>query len=481
MVAFSKKASAQSDGRRLLKRLRHNVDLGVWGLRVTLERFDRQPEMLRSTSDVLEVLKACRKIEDWAMAFRFFQQFKKRFTDGVIFNSCMSICSSLSAWEQSLTIYSDMYTIAGIESNIVSCNTALDAMGKRNWESGIALLENSLQKKHLQCDLISCNSLVGSCLAWELTLSIARDMHGLGLRPDHITHTSLVSTCAESSWERAATSLRLDDIDVTDVQFWNVVANAAARAQAWEKAMLTLSECQASQGVKLDTISFNTAISGFERSARWGLALQFLESLSMSSLRKSSVTLNAAGSACGSSHAWEWSLIDFHTSMGKVRNSFSCSASVSACVSVMEWEMALNGLREATECNTLSQPLLSAALSAGGRNPWVHMLSLLSSWWASGGNVSSESFNAAFQVCYESNESNNAWSVSLDLLSQMRLLRIALDSTGRSSLIRLSGLGAAWITGLSLLADGSWSSSCWSSEVAMTPSRSPSLPWDLKI
>lgn len=471
----------------LLKRLR-DVDLGFWGLRATLERLERSPETLGSTRDVLDVLSACQRVGDWALAWRFFRRLRHRFPEVIISNAYMSTCTELSAWQCSLNTYSYM-DWAWIERDVVTCNTALDTLGKRHfWPKACALLESwrSMRSAGLQCDVVSYNSLAGSCKPWQRTLQVASLLcREHGLEPDQITETSLnAAYAAESLWQRATAGI--SGLSGTSSVSWNVLANAAAKAQAWEKATLLDSLCQL--GVDPDTISFNTGISAFERNARWTYALQFFQSLGQFSVRANSVTLNSVSSACASSNAWEWTLTDLrYKKIGKSYDIFSCSACVSACSSSMEWELAVGAMCMARKWNALSQPLLSAGLAAYA-DRWAQMFDLLSSWRDAGGQVASESFNAAFQVCYQSHQ----WPSSLILLSQMQLLQVPVDSTGSSCFLRQMGHTRsleAWKLGLSFerwrtprtphsersrLKDDFWSSFCWSCEAVRAPS--PGVP-----
>eukprot|EP00438_Fugacium_kawagutii_P025582 Skav215578 [mRNA] locus=scaffold2748:114034:142296:- [translate_table: standard] len=102
----------------VLKRLR-DENLGLWGIRATLVRCLECTNTLKSPSDVLEVLAACSKVGDWSLARLFFQKVKARFSDAVIGNACMSTCSSLSAWQTSLEVLSQM-TWVQMENDVIS-------------------------------------------------------------------------------------------------------------------------------------------------------------------------------------------------------------------------------------------------------------------------------------------------------------------------------------------------------------------------
>ena len=485
MVA-AKGLEAFQDRSLLLKRLR-DENLGFWGVRATLAHCLKCTEALRP-SDLLEVFAACRKVGDWSLAWQCFHEIKAKFADArhaVLGNACMSTCSELSAWQNSLEVLSHMKWVQ-METDLISCNTAIDAFS-RHWQRATALLQNSLSK-HLRCDSVSWNSLVRtyrSSRLWRLSLEVVCVLPGIGLEADPIMKT-LNAACADTLWQRAtAVMMRdghyLNTQETLDTLAYNALANCAARGQAWEKAMAALKPMQ---GLKPDIISFNTVLNAFERSVRWTFALKILGEVVLLHLRPNSVTLGTASCACASSTAWELSLMDVCTHNGGANNTFlafSYSAAVSAFASIVKWEEALKLFRMARS-KALSEQLFSATMLACGLacpDRWAQTFHLLSFWEQGDSQISSESLNAVFQVCYMSYQ----WRYPLHLLLKMHRLRIPLDSSGLSCLIRMCGHAGAWQAGTTLLPhstdslDPVWSSNCWTCESSASPATVlPTLP-----
>ena len=464
------------DRRLVLKRLR-DEKLGLWGLRATLVHClkSRVTEAL-SSSDFLELLVACRKVGDWSLAWQCFQKVKAKFPEravnAVTGNACMSTCSELRAWQISLEVLSHMKWVH-IETDLVSCNSALDAFGRR-WQKATALLKDSLSK-HLECDLVTCNSLVRaykSSRLWWLSLGVVSALPCFGWKADPIMKT-LNAACADTLWQRAAAVMSLGRNEETeetrsdvDILACNALANCAARGQAWEKAMTVLQTDLPS--IKPDVVSFNTVLSAFERSVRWTCALEILRDVH---LRPNSVTLGTVGCACASGSAWEWTLMDSAMET-KASFAFWYSATVSAFASVVNWKEALSCFRTATK-TALSEQLFSATMLAYGNvlSHWSKTFHLLSFWKQRGLQTSSESMNAVFQVCYK----NYLWRSSLELQTDL----CSLDSSGLSCLARSCGHAGAWLNVMSLLTESQdgvdsmnsqvWSSKCWSYESSKSP------------
>ncbi len=190
---------------------------------------------------------------------------------------------------------------------------------------------------------------------------------------------------------------------------------------------------------------------------------------------KPRITLSTCRSACASCSAWEWTLIEMTQSTDSENHdlsAFSCSAAVSACASMMKWEQTLCQFRLAKRLAVLSQQLFSATmLACGTHRHWPWSFHLLSSWRQDStdsdfGRISLESFNALFQICYESSQ----WTNSLQLLITMSQLRQVPDVSGLSSLTRLLGVEGIWRTSLQIeLNQQLWSYNVWSCEVATAP------------
>ena len=488
MVA-AKGLQAFQDRSLVLKRLR-DENLGFWGVRATLAHCLKCVEALRP-SDLLEVFAACRKVGDWSLAWQCFHEIKTKFADArhvVLGNACMSTCSELSAWQNSLQVLSHMKWVQ-METDLISCNTAIDAFS-RHWQRATALLQNSLSK-HLQCDSVSWNSLVRtyrSSRLWRLSLEVVCVLPGFGLKADRIMKT-LNAACVDTLWQRATAVMMRDGdylntqetLDTLDTLACNALANCAARGQAWEKAMATLKPMQGLESLKPDIISFNTVLNAFERSVRWPFALEILGEVVLLHLQPNSVTLGTASCACASSTAWELSLRDVSTHNGGANNTFlafSYSAAASAFASIIKWAEALNLFRMARS-KALSEQLFSATMLACGLacpDRWAQTFHLMSFWEQGDLQISSESLNAVFQVCYTSYQ----WRYPLHLLLKMHRLRIPLDSSGLSCLIRICGHAGAWEAGTTLLPystdslDPVWSSNCWTCESSASPA--PVLP-----
>ena len=420
------------DLRGLLRRLAKD---GPWGLRLTLAQCLLCSEKLL-TGDLLKVLKACRKVEDWQLACEFLGRVRSR--EPVVFNAYMATCCGLGAWEQSTRALCKM-RVAAVESDMVSYNTILGALRAARWQAAGVILGRAVERR-VKSDATSYNMLLGACQTWQTALDVTARCRQMALRPSEVTITALLSRYkAVASWRRAMSDAQAYSLDLLAL---NALCNCAARAQAWEKcleALLSGAQC----GLEADVVSRNTVLVALE--GAWSRALHFacLEAAN-------DITLNTLCSVCATSSAWEVTL-----SLPKRLDAYSLSASSTCWAALQRWPEALLALQVGRKQHMESAQLLSASVLACGPR-WRQMLELISP------AAPCEALNAAFQGCYDSLQ----WLIALTLVSAMRRWRLERDASGTSSLLRLQGLVGAWRRALEPKA--CWERS-WACEAASQP------------
>merc|ERR1712107_544436 len=88
---------------------------------------------------------------------------------------------------------------------------------------------------------------------------------------------------------------------------YNSCISACEKGQAWQQAMILLSQMPQST-IVADTITYNTTTSACAGAVQWQLALFMLKSMAPGTVSRSSVTFNAALRACERRSLWRTSL-----------------------------------------------------------------------------------------------------------------------------------------------------------------------------
>ncbi|CAK9020915.1 unnamed protein product [Durusdinium trenchii] len=170
-------------------------------------------------------------------------------------------------------------------------------------------------------------------------------------------------------------------------------------AQQWPRAMELL-RCMEEDGMLLDTVCFNAALSACASCGQFEAALQLLEQMDASQVPKSYATASAAIVACG--RRWPWAL---HFLASMPRNTFSYSAAISACEKSGELERD--------------------AAVVGGHAAWSVRLLERVPW-----NV------VTCSACIAACEKGREWRRALQMLRQMRAAEAVRRKSGAASLVR---------------------------------------------
>ncbi|CAK9100075.1 unnamed protein product [Durusdinium trenchii] len=192
----------------------------------------------------------------------------------------------------------------GLAEDQVTCHISMKLC---DWAFATQLLRR-MQALTLRSDLISYSSLMSpsSGQPWELSLALLAQLQGISLERDLMVQNTVTSSiAADTAWQLSAsllTQLPLVQLRV-DAVAYSEVAVALARGALWQKTLQ--SAWGAGRRVRpVGVVSFNAAVSSMEREGRWDWALCIMNSLQDDRLEATSITCNAALSACGKREEW---------------------------------------------------------------------------------------------------------------------------------------------------------------------------------
>eukprot|EP00438_Fugacium_kawagutii_P003741 Skav234645 [mRNA] locus=scaffold1609:350534:352516:+ [translate_table: standard] len=312
------------------------------------------------------------------------------------------------AWRQSLNTWR---LLSDVTESIITCNAA------GVWTNCLQLLPNLAQHRR---PVVVVNGSLHACAkvsAWHHVLEIIQGMEHQALEPSEVSVSSSCRASANSNgWQRAAGALSSG----SNVILCNVVTNAFERAHQWMKALDTLTSMLHAE-IRADVITFNSCISGLEKTSRWCLALALLGQLQGSSRgrpRASEVTYNASISACGNCSEWQLALkLILEMKFAKIRPGIvSFNAAVSACGKASEWKRALTLLHDLSELQLQATVVTAtAAVSAcAAAAVWEAALAIVQDLTRSLVRLSMTTYNALLSTF------GPQWLRAMDRFCQLR-------------------------------------------------------------
>eukprot|EP00434_Breviolum_minutum_P004029 symbB.v1.2.003546.t1/scaffold196.1/size274459/18 len=193
---------------------------------------------------------------------------------------------------------------------------------------------------------------------------------------------------------------------------------ASAKAQLWSKAQWLLDESK-SRGSRPDVVVFNSAISGYERSRLWRLALQLFEEISWARVAASTPSYNSVMGAC----AWSkftapkvFQLLQQLREHHLQPTEITYTAAIKACETSRDWLRALELLEEMKDDHLLPNRFVLTAVIATFKEArlWWEATQLLALMQQSGHVPNVVSCNAVISAC----ERCGAWLQALHCFSE---------------------------------------------------------------
>ena len=377
----------------------------------------------------------------WQRSANLFRDSDK---EGVAFNSMLSSWSKVGNWELGQSALKEM-RCSLVQPDHISFTTCLDASGRADqWRRSWFLL-GQMRTDSLRADVVAWNCAI-SCgrVSWQRALEVVAAMPCHALQPDVVSYDSAISRCT-GKWQRASSLMGLSMTLRASLRASLVTYHAAMttfEAPQWRFALGSLQGI-GSERLKASALTYNSALSAYQKALRWLQASEMLRSMSVSGLQKDSYTCSAALAACRDS----WSLA-VELVAGMCRNDLSPNAIVfnalaSACGQAGQWQLALRPLDAVGDCFTYA-----AAISGCEKAyEWQRALWLLYQMQAVTLTADAVCFAAAVSAC----EKGQRWQHALCLFSEMKASRVEPAVMACNALISALEKCSCWQRALSSL------------------------------
>eukprot|EP00435_Cladocopium_sp_Y103_P075441 s27_g57.t2 len=215
--------------------------------------------------------------------------------DVVSYNSIISgHLGHFSAWQSTVQVLDEL-KIATLRASSVTFNTAMSAAGS-TWEVVLGLLIATPFT-----NVVTCTSAIDGCSdRWEMAMHFLGRMLWMGLLPNVITLSSVLSACQT--------------------------------AQRWHIA-LAVQQMSSTSSVLPNVICYNSSCTSCEQSGRWWMTLDLLRQMSLKRVTASSLSHNSAIAACEQALKWDLTLVLLEglEQSGLGADALSYSSAVCAC------------------------------------------------------------------------------------------------------------------------------------------------------
>ncbi|CAJ1339274.1 unnamed protein product [Effrenium voratum] len=232
-----------------------------------------------------------------------------------------------------------------LEPDIISYNSMVHTCDKaRQWQQALRCLRGA-RTRLLEATVITCCSAMSACLAlaWHCTLQIAAEMQRCFLQPDDASSNLLTAAFAKAhAWANA--------IGSSGVTGLNVAMAAYVRASERHKALDLFA-----RSTSHDLVTYNTALHACAMGGWWQLALELLRRARRRRLRANAVSCTAAVDACARATKWQHALGLFSVSRA--------TPAMNALLAHLHWDVALE-LAASSEPDLTTWNLLLSARGA---------------------------------------------------------------------------------------------------------------------
>ncbi|CAK9048717.1 unnamed protein product [Durusdinium trenchii] len=344
--------------------------------------------------------------------------------DVVSDTAAINACGRATEWPRAVQLSEKQMDVDVILFNAL--------LGRLPWHTAAVALVRE------RVDMVSFNSVIAGDTSWAVALSLFRKSQELRLRGDTITTNTLL---AKVSWHRGLVLLessgahRLRRNRITH----NTAITIYEKSSMWRLALSKL------KGFQADLISFNAAISAGEKGDQWPLSLHLHWSLRASAMDADVISDCAAISACEKGYRWKQAL-------------------ALPCPSTVGWNAAISacekdGFKTWWNWKTTSDKfglLFKAWWSSFNIRQWAWALEMLQSMSGARFQRDVISYNGAASACERMAAVEETWEMALCLFQEANLLRVA-DPITSNSVLAACARAAAWPAALKLgCAAGDW-------------------------
>ena len=247
------------------------------------------------------------------------------------YNSLLKICASdkIPRWKEGLSILSQCQREPGVTPDLITYTTAMRACA-RGRQAGKAMeLFRVVKDMNMDLDVYVYTTAMDACAKgkrWKQALKLLDEMKDeRGIVPNEVTYGVAVNACGNGGqWERALELLdqmKAMNLKVNTITYNSAITalSKAARAEnkqrasaagsgepvvdtnvLWKKA-LDIVECMKREGVRRDAFTFSSAITVCGAAGRWQEAVDLIHAMKVDRTKPNKVAYTAAISACANS------------------------------------------------------------------------------------------------------------------------------------------------------------------------------------
>ena len=367
----------------------------------------------------------------------------------ILFNSVLSACDKASCWTHATSLMHDTANVHSMQRSEISFNAVLSGLSHPEclglWQEGQDLF-HKMRLESMCPNVISCNSLITifeKNREWKHAQSFLEFfLFGeLGDQEDAVSFNGVLSAYGKGQqWQKAQWQLLCllkpgCSFQVSMVTFGACIS-AYAAAFAWERSVGLYQNLKV-YSMQPNLVTCGAALSACERGQNWKLALLFV---SQTNFKLGPVELNAALTACSSSHVTDraFALTREMLSSRLQADLLTCNALLTTCSRETRWFEAielLNGRSalgfKAGDFSHIQRDLLSfsAAMASCEGRP-QEALEVLADAKISRILLDNAAVTSVIAACH----SRNFWQQALYLSSlatmnlDAALLQLSLDS-----------------------------------------------------
>ncbi|CAE7610745.1 unnamed protein product [Symbiodinium sp. CCMP2592] len=327
--------------------------------------------------------------------------------DCIGFAIVCNACASAEAWVEGSAALAWMQEKL-ISSDMVACNSVLCSLGLR-WRLAALLCQGSA-KLMTSPDVVSCNTLMGSCTrgsAWLAAVQAHAAMHVAALQPNAVSQMSLLGAWEQvRRWPKALSSLRASSAA------YGAAISSCARCSQATVAQKLLRE-MAKETVRKNLLCVNAAMSGHDRQGSWEEALSFRMAGSADGLGIDCISLSTIASASERGSAWHAAMevLSLAAACCVRLDLLCCGLVLNACSRSQLWTLALSA------CSALASRhlVVDGACTAAALGAWVagrHWAEALELWHC---------FKDVGSICGDVDVARNAAVAAMGRLAQWRM------------------------------------------------------------
>ncbi|CAL1146703.1 unnamed protein product, partial [Cladocopium goreaui] len=353
------------------------------------------------------------------------------------------------------------------------------------WKQAIALLQELLEVKNLELDVVPFAAAINACTngqEWLPALLILSEVNSVQVEVNVITYNSAISACEKSGeWQKAFDllhampkqqlqagmlanplslplfkTLRKYELIQASTAFLMAMYFFTHAALVVRKPLLF--KASANHGLEEPEEAAAAATGGScrnccnrvegEKVSKWSLALQLFDDLRQRELEASLISYNSTISACAKSGEWQraLALLEDADATATGCDVISYNAAITACSNAAEWDHALSLLR-ALNLSRLKANLITYNAMLGGCRSVQEVWTFIEEAESLGLNPNMITYGAAISACDRLGESQQA----LLLLQHLTVGRLRCNVIACSAAISACEKCAEWQNALRLM------------------------------